>query len=144
MPNSISYTTKITVRFSECDALKMVWHGNYVKYFEDGRENFGKAYELEYMDIYRKTGLAVLLVHLECDFKKMVGIGETIYVETTLVDSPAAKIIFNYTIYNERKEVVCKGNSVQVFLHTEKKELLITIPPFFEDWKNKYLKGKKT
>ncbi|MFY9310730.1 MAG: acyl-CoA thioesterase [Bacteroidia bacterium] len=140
MPKSISHTTKITVRFSECDALKMVWHGNYVKYFEDGREDFGKAYELEYMDIYRKTGLAVPLVHLECDFKKMVGIGETIYVETTLVDSPAAKIIFNYTIYNEQKEVVCKGNSVQVFLHTEKKELLITVPPFFEDWKSKYLK----
>lgn len=140
MPKSLSHTTKITVRFSECDALKMVWHGNYVKYFEDGREDFGKAYELEYMDIYRKTGLAVPLVHLECDFKKMVGIGETIFVETTLVDSPAAKIIFNYTIYNEQKEMVCKGNSVQVFLHTEKKELLITVPPFFEDWKNKYLK----
>lgn len=140
MPKTLSHTTKITVRFSECDALKMVWHGNYVKYFEDGREDFGKAHEFEYMEIFRKTGLAVPLIHLECDFKKMVGIGETIYVETTLVDNPASKIIFNYTIYNEQKEVVCKGNSVQVFLHTEKKELMITVPPFFEEWKRKYLK----
>lgn len=140
MPKSISHTTKIAVRFSECDALKMVWHGNYVKYFEDGREDFGKAYEFEYMEIFRKTGLAVPLVHLECDFKKMVGIGETIFVETTLVDNPASKIIFNYTIYNQQKEVVCKGNSVQVFLHTEKKELMITVPTFFEEWKRKYLK----
>ena len=140
MPKSLSHTTKIAVRFSECDALKMVWHGNYVKYFEDGREDFGKAYEFEYMEIFRKTGLAVPLVHLECDFKKMVGIGDTIFVETTLVDNPASKIIFNYTIYNEQKEVVCKGNSIQVFLHTEKKELMITVPIFFEEWKRKYLK----
>jgi acyl-CoA thioester hydrolase len=140
MPKSLTHITKIVVRFSECDALRMVWHGNYVKYFEDGREDFGKEFGLEYMEIFRKTGFAVPLVHLECDFKKMVGIGETIYIETTLIDTPAAKIIFHYTVYNERKEPVCKGKSTQVFLHTEKKELMITVPPFFEEWKHNHLK----
>lgn len=139
MSKSLTHITEVTVRFSECDALRMVWHGNYVKYFEDGREAFGKEYNLEYMDIFSRTKLAVPLVHLECDFKKMVGIGETIHVETTLVDNPAAKIIFNYAIYNDRKELVCKGKTIQVFLDTEKKELMITVPPFFEEWKRKYL-----
>lgn len=140
MSKTLSHTTKIVVRFSECDALRMVWHGNYIKYFEDGREDFGKHYDLEYMQIYHQTGLAVPLVHIECDYKKMVGIGETIYVETTLEDTPAAKIIFNYKIYKDKNEIVCTGKSIQVFLHTENNELLITVPPFFEEWKNKYLK----
>ena len=32
----------ITVRFSEVDAMQVVWHGEYIRYFEDGRESFGK------------------------------------------------------------------------------------------------------
>jgi acyl-CoA thioester hydrolase len=140
MRKKLSNTTKVIVRFSECDALKMVWHGNYVKYFEDGREDFGRKFGLAYMDIYQKTGLSVPIVHLETGFKKMVGLGETIYVETTMIDSPAAKMIFEYAIFNEKKELVCTGKTVQVFLHVDKKELQITIPPFFVEWKKNHLK----
>jgi acyl-CoA thioester hydrolase len=140
MNKTLSNTTEVVIRFSECDALKMVWHGNYVKYFEDGREDFGKKFGLSYMAIYEESGLAVPLVHIECDFKKMVGLGETISVETTMIDHPASKIIFEYNIYNDKKELVCKGKTVQVFLDILKKELFITVPPFFEEWKKKYLK----
>lgn len=140
MNKTLSSSTEVVIRFSECDALQMVWHGNYVKYFEDGREDFGKKFGLSYWNIYEKTGLAVPLVHVECDFKKMVGFGETITVETTMIDDPASKIIFEYTIFNDKKELVCKGKTIQVFLNMDKKELLLTMPHFFEEWKKKYLK----
>ena len=37
---------EIIVRFSEVDSMRIVWHGNYLKYFEDGRESFeiGRAH----------------------------------------------------------------------------------------------------
>ena len=38
--------TEIGIRFNEVDALGIVWHGNYVKYFEDGREAFGEKFDL--------------------------------------------------------------------------------------------------
>lgn len=38
--------TTIKVRFSEIDSMQIVWHGEYVRYFEDGRESFGKHYSL--------------------------------------------------------------------------------------------------
>ena len=38
--------SKIEVRFSEVDSMSVVWHGNYVKYLEDGREAFGKEFGL--------------------------------------------------------------------------------------------------
>ena len=41
--------TTIKVRFSEIDSMQIVWHGEYVRYFEDGRESFGKHYGLGYM-----------------------------------------------------------------------------------------------
>jgi acyl-CoA thioester hydrolase len=46
-------TTQTTVRFSEVDSMQVVWHGEYVKYFEDGREAFGREYPgLGYLDFY--------------------------------------------------------------------------------------------
>lgn len=36
--------TTIKVRSSEIDSMQIVWHGEYVRYFEDGREAFGKRY----------------------------------------------------------------------------------------------------
>ena len=35
-------TLRVRVRFSEMDALRMVWHGNYVTYLEDARERWAK------------------------------------------------------------------------------------------------------
>ncbi len=128
------------VRFNECDPLNIVWHGNYVKYFEDGREDFGRAYNFSYLELYNQNGVSVPLVHLEMDYKKTVSFGEMIRVETKLVDDPAAKIVFEYKIYNSKNEVVCTGKTIQIFLDMEKRELLITMPAFFENWKNTYLK----
>lgn len=140
MSKTLTNKKEIIVRFSECDALKMVWHGNYVKYFEDGRESFGKQFGLEYLQLYENAGFVAPIIHLNCDYKKMVGLSETITVETTYVDTPAAKMIFEYKIFNQKNELVCVGKTIQVFLNIETKELMITVPPFLQKWKQTYLK----
>ncbi|MDI1356460.1 MAG: acyl-CoA thioesterase [bacterium] len=140
MPRTLSYITHLQIRFSDCDPLKIVWHGNYVKYFEDGREAFGKAFDFTYLEIYSKNGLSVPLVHLEMDYKRPVSFGETISIEAKMVDDPAAKIVFEYVIRNSANQVLCTGKTIQAFVQIEKNELQITMPAFFEAWKNKFLK----
>lgn len=41
---ALTNRTTFRVRFSEIDSMQIVWHGEYVRYFEDGREAFGKQY----------------------------------------------------------------------------------------------------
>ncbi len=126
--------TEINVRFSEVDALGIVWHGHYLKFFEDGREAFGKQYELGYLDVYNYK-FATPLININVDFKKTVKYGDSVIIETTFINSPAAKIIFNYKIYRTSdNELVATGESTQVFMSLEH-ELYITMPPFFEEWK---------
>lgn len=130
--------TEVPVRFSEVDALGIVWHGHYLKFFEDGREAFGKQYELGYLDIHRQQ-FVVPLVNLNIDFKKTVKYGDTIIIETTYIDSPAAKIIFTYKLYRASDQaLVATGESTQVFMDL-KQELYITLPDFFQAWKKKHL-----
>ena len=52
-------TTNIRVRFNETDPLGIVWHGNYLKYFEDGREAFGKEFGMEYLDMLFKMIIGI-------------------------------------------------------------------------------------
>lgn len=131
----LKHTTQQPVKFSEVDSLRVVWHGHYVRYFEDGREAFGKAYGLGYLDIY-EHGLSVPLIDLSVNFKKVLEYGDEAIIETTFVDSPAAKLIFEYKISSLRHgHVVCMGRSTQVFMEPHSKELYITMPPFLEQWK---------
>ena len=133
----ITHQTEITVRFNEADPLGIVWHGHYVRYFEDAREDFGKKHGISYLDFYR-NGLAVPVVTLQCDYKKPLRYGDSIIVETSYINTPAAKLKFKYRIFDSlHRTNVANGSSLQVFVDAKTFELQLTIPPFFEDWRKK-------
>ena len=128
---------EITIRFSEVDSLRIVWHGNYIKYFEDGRESFGLRYGFGYLDIYNHS-LMTPIVKISCDYKRPLAYGDIAIVETRYIPTEAAKIVFEYTIYRSSdNEVAATGTTTQVFI-TPQGELLLTPPEFFTDWKKKW------
>jgi acyl-CoA thioester hydrolase len=130
-------TKEIEVQFHEVDSLQIVWHGHYLKYFEIGREAFGKQYGLSYMKVYEQ-GFLLPVVKINCDYKKPIAYEDEVIVETEFIDVQAAKVVFNYVIKQKRSGEVCaQGNSEQVFL-TKDGELHLTIPPFFEEWKKSF------
>lgn len=131
-------TLEVPIKFSEVDSLHVVWHGYYVRYFEDGREAFGRQYNLGYLDVYA-NGLAVPIVDLQVNFKRVLEYGDCAVIETKFIDSPAAKLMFEYTIRSANHGyVACTGRSTQVFMNPHTKELHITMPAFMEKWKSNY------
>lgn len=130
----LSSVTRLNVRFHECDPLQIVWHGNYYKYFEEGRENFSRKHGISYLDV-KNYGFATPIVKTECDYKLPLKYGDEFEVETEFVNSEAAKIIFQYRIYSSGK-LICTGRTVQVFID-KNSELVLNNPPFFLDWKKK-------
>ena len=135
MKNPVLMTeTLIRVRFSDVDSMGVVWHGQYIKYFEDGREDFGNKFGINYLNFYRQ-GILVPIVKIDCNYKKPLIYGDTALIETRFADCAAAKILFNYTIYNNRNhEVVATGSTTQVFMNLNR-ELVLNFPPFFLEWK---------
>ena len=133
----LSELTPINVRFHEVDSLRIVWHGHYLKYFEDGREAFGKKYGIGYLDVF-ELGLLTPIVNVSCDYKRPVKYGDPVTLETVFVDSEAAKIQFRFTLFNSlTKEVYTTGESTQIFLNLDG-ELCLTLPQFFIDWKKRW------
>lgn len=134
----LSDSAEVVIRFNEADSLGIVWHGHYIRYFEDGRESFGAKYRLRYLDIFDR-GYTVPVVNVECNYKRPLRYGDTVVIETKYMHTEAAKICFAYTLYNkETREVVCTGSSVQVFLDKDAALLQLTVPAFFSEWKKQW------
>jgi acyl-CoA thioester hydrolase len=130
--------TEVTVRFNEADPLGIVWHGHYLRYFEDGREAFGKKYGVTYLDFYHQ-GYAVPVVSVQCEYKRPLRYGNSVIVEATLVNTTAAKMLFEYKMFDaEKKTLVATGSSVQVFVDVKTFELHLTVPSFYQAWKKKW------
>lgn len=138
MSVKLSAQTEIKIRFNEVDSMRIVWHGNYVKYLEEGREAFGKKYEMGYLDI-EKHGYASPIVKVDIDYKQQLRYGDDVIVEAEYVDTAAAKLVFKYTLWRKKDMVVvAKAKTIQVFLHLKNYELSLNHPQFGLDWKKKW------
>ncbi|MBQ0030940.1 MAG: acyl-CoA thioesterase [Bacteroidales bacterium] len=139
MKNDLIDLCPLRVRFSETDAIGVVWHGNYLRYFEDGRESFGEHFGLPYVDVV-KEGYIIPIVEVTSQYKHSLHAGEHATIETKYIDSPAAKIKFEYNIYKEPEHILCAtGTSTQVFVRMDNNELELTMPEFYEKWRAKWL-----
>jgi acyl-CoA thioester hydrolase len=130
-------TKEVQVRFNEVDSLSIVWHGNYVKYLEDGREDFGNKFGIGYFQV-QKAGYIIPIVDLKIQFKKSLYYGDSVLVETTFVETDTAKMFFRYRLLSPAtNEVLCTASTTQVFLD-KKGTLQLTLPDFFQDWKKRW------
>ena len=136
---ALTNVTHITVRFSEVDSMRVVWHGNYVRYFEDGREAFGRQYPgLGYMDFFA-NGFTAPIVDMQLQYVTPLMVNDEAVIETRYIDVPAAKICFEYIIRRKSDgTLVARGSSVQVFVDSDG-NMCLNNPAFFEEWKRQWL-----
>jgi len=133
----ITSEIKIDIRFSETDAMGVVWHGNYLKYFEDGREAFGKEHGLEYLTIF-DNGYFTPIVKSEIEHKSPVYYGQIIKVITHYIPAKSAKLLFEYEVVNlTTGEISATGKTMQVFLNKETRTLELITPDFYRNWKER-------
>lgn len=124
----------LDIRFSEVDSMKVVWHGSYMLYFEDAREEFGRKYQLEYLRI-AEFGYYAPLVDMQFHYRKPITYGMRPRIDIIYRPTDAAKIIFDYEIHDtETEELMASGSSVQVFMDMNY-QLVWTNPDFYLEWK---------
>jgi acyl-CoA thioester hydrolase len=115
--------------------MGIVWHGNHVKFLEDGRESFGKKFGMGYMDVYGH-GFMIPLVNLDIDYKRPIAYADEVELITQLHETLAAKVLFKYQLRNSRTGEICAvAETTQAFIDL-KGELQLTYPEFYLKWRN--------
>ncbi|PRX54491.1 acyl-CoA thioesterase [Flagellimonas meridianipacifica] len=112
--NSFSFR----VRYGETDQMGVVYHGNYAQYLEMGRVEWLRALGISYRSM-EENGIMLPVISLQLEYKKSAYYDDLLTVETNLVKTPTVKIEFDYQIFNEKKELLVKGNTVLVFMNME-------------------------
>lgn len=139
-PAPLRMTVPRRVRFEEIDAMRIVWHGHYASYFEDGRVALGNKYGISYSDFIRER-VPVPIRQLTIDYIRPLQFDEDLEIETILHWSDAARINFEYALRNGQGELVCTGCTVQMML-SEELEVLLVPPPFFANFLGRWQRGE--
>ena len=91
---------KIRVIYADTDAMGIVYHTNYIRWFEIGRTEFFRALGLAYREI-EERGILLPVSETYAKYSAPALYDETIVVETAVDPSVRAGIKFDYRIFRE-------------------------------------------
>jgi acyl-CoA thioester hydrolase len=123
---------EILVPFFDVDMMEVVWHGHYVKYFEEARcallDKLGHNYRH-----MRDAGYAWPIIDLQLRYIRGAQFGQRIKVRADLIEWEN-RLKINYLITDsESGERMTRGSSVQVAVEIATREMLLASPKVFTD-----------
>lgn len=73
------FVTQVPIRFAHCDPAGIIFFPQYLVLFNGLVEDwFNNALGLSYADMLQKDRVGLPIVHLECDFRAISRMGETV------------------------------------------------------------------
>jgi len=105
----------VRVRYSETDQMSVVYHGNYVPYFEMGRVEWLRKKGISYKSL-EENGIALPIVSMTINFKKPARYDDLLTVITKFKSQSSVKIEFDCEIRNENDELLTTAQFLLVFV----------------------------
>jgi len=106
---------QVRVRYSETDQMSVVYHGNYVPYFEMGRVEWLRNKGVSYKSL-EEDGIALPIVSMTINYKKPARYDDLLTVKTTFKSQSSVKIEFDCEIRNENNELLTTAQFLLVFV----------------------------
>jgi acyl-CoA thioester hydrolase len=113
-----SSTSKISVRYGETDQMGVVYHVNYLVWFEIGRTDFIETLGLRYAAM-EEDGFLSPVVDAKLNFHYPVRYGEKPVVETWLHSYDGIRTKYAYEIRNEDGKLCVSGTSTHTVVKKE-------------------------
>ncbi|OPX40468.1 MAG: hypothetical protein B1H13_07355 [Desulfobacteraceae bacterium 4484_190.3] len=113
--------TKIRVIYGDTDAMGIVYHANYFRWFEIGRTELLREMGIVYAELESK-GYYLPLTKSTCHYLAPARYDDLIIIETKISYFRRASIRFDYTIWDENKEnILAEGCTLHAFVGKEGK-----------------------
>lgn len=133
---SVSNITKTRVLYADTDAMGVVYHTNYIKWFELGRNEFMRQLGVPYTEL-TNIGLNLPLIKLSCEYLKFATYDQLLNIETEFEYIKKATVRYNSRIWDENKEnLIAEGYTIHACTNNEGK--IRRIPKLLLELINKY------
>jgi acyl-CoA thioester hydrolase len=98
----LRHTTRCRVIYADTDGMGIVYHANYLRWFEIGRTEMFRALGLPYR-VIAERGIALPVAEVYCRFLAPVRYDDLLEIETTLDPSVRGGVKFDYHILDAEK-----------------------------------------
>lgn len=116
------------IRYSDTDAQKIVFNGNYLTYIDDTLTDYFDALG-ETWDEMHAQGLDIVLVHIELDFASPARLGETVAVGLRATSIGNSSVRFAFRIWEQSTDrTIVEGSAVHVVVDAQNLEKRL-VPP---------------
>ena len=113
---------RVRVRYSETDQMGVVYHANYLVWFEVGRVELMRQRGLNYKRLEVEEGCGIAVVEVTARFKAPARYDDELIVETRVLKVRGPIIHFGYRILRaEDGLLLCEGETVHVVVGRDMK-----------------------
>ncbi len=137
----LSHKTKYRVIYGDTDRMGVVYHANYLRWFEMGRTELFRHLGLAYKDIEEK-GILLPVSEAFCKYIRPAKYDDILVIETCFDQSVRGGMKFNYTITKESDgTVLVKGHTKHACITPEGK--VVRRPEFLTDLIKKHMEKSR-
>ena len=107
--------TRLRVRYAETDQMNVVYHSNYIIWFEVGRVEFMRQLGITYREIEQRDQLHLPVVEVRCRYKAPARYDDEITIRTHIARLRSSLIQFQYQVLRvEDGLLLAEGESTHV------------------------------
>ncbi|MEN6469090.1 MAG: acyl-CoA thioesterase [Smithella sp.] len=123
-----SFEVKISVPFFDLDPMQIVWHGNYLNYFELARAELFLHHGVDLYSYYEREKIIFPIIRTATKHISPLKHRDEIICKATLADANI-KLVVDFEIRKAADGSVCaRGRTEQVAVKTPEMETLFSLP----------------
>ena len=131
-----SHLLPVRVYYEDTDFTGMVYHANYLRFFERGRSDFLRDAGVRHQDLLaRSDPAAFTLTRVEIDYKAPARVDDLLLIRTRILGLKGVRMMFQQTCLRD-DEVLTRADITAVMIHADGRprrplpEMVEQIKPF--------------
>ncbi len=114
------YEAQLRVRYAETDQMGVVYHSNYIVWFEVGRVEMLRQLGFSYRDMEHEDDTHIAVADVHCRFKFPARYDDLITIRTRLINVRESLLHFGYEIVRAADgKTLAEGESVHIVVNSE-------------------------
>ena len=119
--------SRLRVRYAETDQMGVVYHANYLVWFEVGRVDFIRDMGLDYKAMEKEDNAMIAVIEASARYKAPARYDDEIVVRTSLAGVRGTIVRFRYAVLRAataeaEEQLLCEGETTHIVVDREMKK----------------------
>jgi acyl-CoA thioester hydrolase len=125
-----SATVRLTIPFCDADPMQVVWHGNYLKYFDAARDRLLCDAGIDLYGSWQATGMTFPITRTQTKHIRPLRVRDEVDCKAILVEFEC-RLVFDFELRNVKTGEMCvKGRTEQAAVRLADWGLELRLPEF--------------